>query len=379
MTSVPPDNHKPSDKGGASTQKTLRLRRAMTSLSVLVLLLALVFAGATATVWKRADKPSATSPGAEPVTEKMKAGKVTLQRAKATSALLEQTQATLPKYQELLASLSPEVAATVSAGELRDATTLAGDLGRASWPEMISVTQVGLELEAGAAAVIQKGQEYTALLEQIASIASGRPVAVVALDAQTGQPLVQVNPNEVFTAASTIKIGTAVSMLRALDEGQRSWDSPLGDNTFKGCLELMIIESDNDCPGYWYDLVGLDGVAEEFRSVGSTGTSMNPGDLRTTAMDLALLLQAIETGQVLTDDSKESLLELMGRQNYRDGIPAGLGPETVVQDKVGFLDGYLHDAGIVRSEKGDYVLVVLTQYQSWDAIAQISAAVYDYL
>ena len=41
-------------------------------------------------------------------------------------------------------------------------------------------------------------------------------------------------------------------------------------------------------------------------------------------------------------------------------------------DKVGFVDDVIHDAGIVYGPHGPYVLVVMTSNSSWDAVADIA-------
>jgi beta-lactamase class A len=66
----------------------------------------------------------------------------------------------------------------------------------------------------------------------------------------------------------------------------------------------------------------------------------------------------------------------MKRQNYRRGIPAGIGANGTVADKVGFLDGLLHDAGLVYSQKGDFILVILTEGSSWSDIAALTQSIY---
>ena len=351
----------------------------MISLSVLALLLTLAFSGGALAVWAKPKGAQDTPATVQQLTEEMKTGKRSVEEVKASSELLEKTQAEADEYQLLLSDVPPEVAAMPCATELQDAIDVVQALEDAPLPETGTLLEAESHLEAAALAVAQKSQEYSDLLEEIASISSGGNISVAVLDTDTGLPLVQVDPNRVFAAASTIKIAAAVSMLTAIENGTWTWGRSLNGQTLERCMEVMIVESDNDCPNAWYNTVGLDSVVEVVRSVGGTGTSMVPYDFRTTAMDLALLLQAIETGDVLNQDSKAHLLGLMGRQNYRDGIPAGLGPSAKVQDKVGFLDGNLHDAGIVRTKKGDYVFVILTEYESWEAIAQISAAIYDYL
>jgi hypothetical protein len=56
---------------------------------------------------------------------------------------------------------------------------------------------------------------------------------------------------------------------------------------------------------------------------------------------------------------------------YRQGIPSGI-PNARVADKVGFLDALLHDASIVYSPKGTYVLIILTNNASWGNIAELA-------
>jgi beta-lactamase class A len=55
---------------------------------------------------------------------------------------------------------------------------------------------------------------------------------------------------------------------------------------------------------------------------------------------------------------------------YRKGIPAGV--QGTVADKVGFMNGLLHDAAIVYSPKGTYVIAVMTDGSSWATIADLA-------
>ena len=368
-----------SDRDKHSTKKTLRLRRAMISLSVLVLFLLTVlvmvsfFAGEGA---KKSSRPPST-------VVVISEGVLSQKEAAAESAealrQAEQTKATADEAAAKLAALSPELASTSQALALQDAVDEARAIGPDSGPTLASVAATDQALADASAALDQKIAGYDALMAEIEQVGSGGRVAVAVLDAATGAPLVRVNSDEVFTAASTIKIATATSMMNAVEDGSWGWGSTLNGTTLEYCMEVMIVESDNDCTFAWYSAVGLGNVEEVVRSAGGTSTTLAPGDLRTTAMDLALLLQSIESGEAMNDENKQHLLGLMARQNYRDGIPAGLGADAVVQDKVGFLDGLLHDAGIIRTEKGDYVVVVLTEYRSWEAIAKITEAIYEYL
>ena len=74
----------------------------------------------------------------------------------------------------------------------------------------------------------------------------------------------------------------------------------------------------------------------------------------------------------MNSSDTDRLLGLMKRQKYRDGIPAGTG--LPVADKVGFVDDVIHDAGIVYSPKGTYVLVIMTT-SNWSGIANAAKTI----
>lgn len=67
------------------------------------------------------------------------------------------------------------------------------------------------------------------------------------------------------------------------------------------------------------------------------------------------------------------LISAMTANVYRKGIPAGA--NGTVADKVGFMDALLHDAAIVYSPSGTYVLVIMSDGSSWATIADLSSQV----
>ena len=112
----------------------------------------------------------------------------------------------------------------------------------------------------------------------------------------------------------------------------------------------------------------------------SNGTGFNFTDAtHTTAGDLATYLIGLHNGTLVSGSNRDMLLEKMGRQLYRYGIPTGTKGWT--QDKVGFLWDYIHDAAIVHNPKGTYVLVIMTKGYSYGYIAnvarQIDTILYD--
>ncbi|MDR2063543.1 MAG: class A beta-lactamase-related serine hydrolase [Candidatus Nomurabacteria bacterium] len=183
-----------------------------------------------------------------------------------------------------------------------------------------------------------------------------------------------IRGDKVWTAASTYKVFVAYSILQAIDRGDVQWtDKAYNDNSLEYCFEVMIVESNNECARWWLDKKGFEKVTEEAQAVGAVSTTFKHGDMRTSANDLALMLGKLYDGTFASKASCERLLELMKRQTHRDGIPAGT--DGVVANKVGWLDGLLHDAGIIYADDGDYILVVMTDDSTWKTIAAAAKAV----
>lgn len=200
-------------------------------------------------------------------------------------------------------------------------------------------------------------------------------VAMVDLS-DRGYSSVMYNADVQFTSASTYKIFVAYAMINDVETGRRTWSSAINGTTWDACLSRMIINSDNACPEAYLTSIGYSKFNEIVQGLGvSDKTAFQPYDMRTTAGDLALVLQKLYQGELMSEENKSKLLDLMSRQIYRQGIPTGVGSAGVVYDKVGFMDDLLHDAAIVHSDAGDYVLVIMTNGESWEYIAQVAAYV----
>ncbi|WP_338069730.1 serine hydrolase [Bifidobacterium vespertilionis] len=202
---------------------------------------------------------------------------------------------------------------------------------------------------------------------------------VAVYDLKTGESKLQINADGVLTSASTYKLYIAYAMINAVETGKLTWNSPLNGTTLNTCLTRMIINSDNACPEAWLNTYGFGTVTEQAHAIGAKNTNFSRGNMRTTPNDLATVLKGYYNNTIATKASTDKLFQLMQTQEYRDGIPAGIGSDGVVQDKVGFLGSLLHDAAIVRCDKGDYAMVIMTDHASWTKIAQASLLIYDEL
>ncbi len=184
------------------------------------------------------------------------------------------------------------------------------------------------------------------------------------------------NAGTIFTTASTYKLFVAYSTLLRVESGAWSWSDQIqGGRDLAKCFDDMIVVSDNDCGSALLTKIGFTTITNEAHDIGCVDTSFMGNDgIKTTPQDLALFLAELQSGQILKQQSsRDVLINAMKRNIYRQGIPAG--SSGVVADKVGFLDNLLHDAAIVYSPSGTYVLVIMTDGSSWSNIADLTSQI----
>jgi hypothetical protein cdivTM_06952 len=171
--------------------------------------------------------------------------------------------------------------------------------------------------------------------------------------------------NEQFVTASTYKLFVAYSLMKQINSGKRDWSSSVT------CFNKMISHSDNACAESLLGSIGLKNVTADIQSIGLTNsTFMKEGGPYTTANDLTLLLGMIATRQNFSSENQQRLISAMTGNVFRKGIPAGVGGK--VANKVGFMNGLLHDAAIVYGSSGTYVLAIMTDGSSWETIADLA-------
>lgn len=176
------------------------------------------------------------------------------------------------------------------------------------------------------------------------------------------------NGDKQFVTASTYKLFVAYSLLKQIDAGKRDWASN------SDCFNKMIVYSDNACAEKFLNSLGLSNVTKDINAIGLKNSNFTKsGGPFTTANDLALLLGMLQSGQNFSPDNRLRLISAMTANVYRKGIPAGA--NGTVADKVGFMDALLHDAAIVYSPSGTYVLVIMSDGSSWATIADLSSQV----
>ena len=233
-------------------------------------------------------------------------------------------------------------------------------------------------------------QRLKAVGEDAVSRGVTRRVGVAVYDLATGQGT-GIHDSEVFRPASVIKLGVLVAAYQA-----RPHMVGAQFNRLRPDLERMITLSNNAATRRLVKRLGARSVNAAVRELGLhqfrvgesgsqewvlRGSKAAPGDT-------ALLLAKIARREVVSREACDEMLALLGAQQLRGRIPAGLppAPDLWVGNKTGTLNGVVNDAGIVlEPPKGiAYTLAIFTAGTRSEAagdqlLADLSAVVYGYM
>lgn len=217
--------------------------------------------------------------------------------------------------------------------------------------------------------------EFTGdLSDYLQSLADAHPGETsISLQEITGQQRsAAASGSATRVTASTYKLYVAYSIIRQVESGTLRWtDSVTGGRDVADCLQDMIAVSDNPCPEATGPEIGWTAIYSDAAAAGATSTGQGDGAIVTTADDLTSLLAQLETGQLnMSEAGHEMLRSALGDNVHRFGVPAGSAGQVL--NKPGWIDGYIHDAAIVRHPQGTYVLSIMSEGSSWDSLASIT-------
>src|SRR5712691_7674467 len=208
---------------------------------------------------------------------------------------------------------------------------------------------------------------------------------------------VLIGANLRFHAASTMKVPVMIQIFRDADAGLLTLgdslvvhatfpslvdgspfdvdkaddsDSTLyrrlgGKASVRELLELMITRSSNLATDILIERVGAARAQASARALGAwsiqvlrgveDGAAYRAGlNNTTTARDLGVLLQAIATGRAASGAACDSMLAILGRQEFNEGIPVGVPPAARVAHKTGWIGEVVyHDAAVVSPPQGE--------------------------
>lgn len=225
---------------------------------------------------------------------------------------------------------------------------------------------------------------------------------------------IAVNEDLQMPSASMVKIPIMMSYFFAAREGRLSlsdriaikksdkapgsgtlkYDIPGKEYTIEELIIRMVTESDNTATNMLINNMGFAALNAYFDKLGlkHTNLSRKMMDFRerksgvenyTTAGDMAYLLERLYRGKFLSEETSRQCIEILARQKMKDRIPKRLPHEVVVAHKTGLENGLCHDAGIVYTDKGDFLICVLIKHRNKTArdaksvIAEIALFVYN--
>ena len=213
-------------------------------------------------------------------------------------------------------------------------------------------------------------------------------------------------------SASTIKIYVMIEAYNQVNQGKISLrdtvtlnDSmivggsgvlqyePVGTEvTIEELINLMMVESDNVAANILIDKLGMTNINTTIKSLGCVDTELNRKMMDIEALnkgienytsvnDLSLVLEKLYKNQCIESQYDKLMLDTMKQHQLKSKIPNELPEGVVVAHKSGELGGIENDAGIIYTDKGAYVLCILTNNGTSSeqvmAISDVSREIYD--
>jgi beta-lactamase class A len=248
--------------------------------------------------------------------------------------------------------------------------------------------------------------ELGARFAELEALAGARALAVAISDFETGAD-VAYHGDRWFHAASTIKLAVLVGVYGAIHRGDLLPQSRVHvRNRFLSAYDgtpyrirsdrdadaevhreigrtmrvseladHMITSSSNLATNLLLDLVGLDVIQRTLDDFHVEGIDLRRGVEderafqhgiinRATARGLVALLRLIEEERAFSRELSREMLDILHRQEFRSGIPAGLPREARVANKTGDISTVAHDAGLVYLPgRKPYAIAVLTEWE----------------
>ncbi|HLP87229.1 MAG TPA: serine hydrolase [Nostocaceae cyanobacterium] len=256
-------------------------------------------------------------------------------------------------------------------------------------------------------------QEIAPLKNALQNLVAANPKltpGVFFVDLDTGE-YVDINANNSFPAASTIKIPILIAFFQDVDAGKIRLDEMLimqkeaiasGSGNFQykpvgtqfTALEVatkMITISDNTATNMLITkLGGIDAVNERFRTWGLANTAMRnklpdlAGTNTTSPQELGNLMAMVNQGNFLSMRSRDLMLDIMRRTERDTLLPSGLETGAKAYHKTGDIGTMLGDAGLIDIPTGKrYIAAIMVQRPKNDPsaeklISSISRAAYQH-
>ena len=241
---------------------------------------------------------------------------------------------------------------------------------------------------------------------ELEELSKARGLAVAISDFESGHDF-GYNGNRWFHAASTIKLAVLLGVYDAIHRGdllpqsrvhvRNRFLSAFDGSPFRvrvdrdsngevhrqigrtlrvsELAEHMITSSSNLATNLLFDLVGLEALQRTLVDLGLEGIDLRRGvedekayengiNNQVTARGLVGLLRLIGEERAFSREYSRQMLDILHRQQFRSGIPAGLPRQARVANKTGDISTVAHDAGLVYlPDRKPYAITVLTEWE----------------
>lgn len=200
------------------------------------------------------------------------------------------------------------------------------------------------------------------------------------------------NDEKLFPSASLVKLLIMASVFKAANDGVLNLNDEMtllpkhkisGSGKLKNMrtgkkftieklVYYMITESDNTATNMLTDRLGFTYINWVIKQLGLKNTNFDRliMDLKardyyhienyTTARDIGIFLTELYYGKIINKEASDKMIEILCQQKINDRIPRFLSKDYTIAHKTGYMKTLCHDAGIVFSSKGDFIICVLT-------------------
>lgn len=173
----------------------------------------------------------------------------------------------------------------------------------------------------------------------------------------------ELNQNQRILVTDDMKVGGSGILIK--EESEKKY-------TISELIDLMMIKSDNTAANILIDKLGMDNINSRIRALGCVDTELNRKMMDQEAInkgiqnytsvdDLALVLTKLYNGQCVSDKYDSMMLDIMKQNETKSKIPNELPDNVSVANKSGEFAGVENDAGIIFTDKGAYILCIVTE------------------
>lgn len=244
--------------------------------------------------------------------------------------------------------------------------------------------------------------ELTATITKLISTKEG--MYSVVFDDFNSTDKININEEDVVTAASVIKIPILAAVYSLADDGKidldekitilsdhvQDWgtgtiryESPPIVHTIREICQLLIEKSDNTAAYVLvHDVIGEDQMKEILDTWGLTQTDI--AENITSNQDMVRLMRMIFNDEIAATALTKEMIGWMDDSDFENRLPGLLPEEVNVYHKIGNEIQVIHDVGVIAFEGNSYYLGVLTSgitdiEDTENTIAELSNIVYHYM